>query len=140
MKTTKFFMAAALSCFLIFSGAAAQAYPDMVGTWKATNEAVVIGNPKHYKTSPDTATPRFVGADLTVTIRQQEGRRLAGTVATADYSEAFLGVLWRDGKSLRGVDENGFIEARISDPNTMEWCYTHTGATMVAGCMVLTRR
>ena len=51
-------------------------------------------------------------------------------------------MLWSDGKGWRGIDEDGYSEARILDTDTMEACYTHTstGKSMVASCVVLHRQ
>lgn len=118
--------------------AAAQDYPDLVGVWTGTSEAVVIGDPPHYMASEE-ATPTVGSADFTLMLTGQDGRRIWGTFGSEGDIEPWLGVLWSDGKGLMGVDGDGYVEGRILDPDTMEFCYTHTGQSMVASCVRLTR-
>jgi hypothetical protein len=134
-------VAATAACLASLDTAAGAAdYPDMLGSWSGTSEAVVLGHPRHYEDNPDEAVDaRLASAEFTLTLTGQDGRRLWGTFESPTHSEAWLGVLWSDGKGLRGVDMDGHVEGRILDENTMEFCYTHTGETMVASCVVLRR-
>jgi hypothetical protein len=122
------------------SGAFAQDYPDMLGTWKGQADAIVLGNPIHFGDGSQVEQPRVAGFEITIAITGQEGRYIWGTISGGGATEPWLGSLWSDGSGYRAVDSNGHVDGRIISDTEIENCYTHTGETIVASCAVLTRQ
>lgn len=124
------------------AAALAQDYPDMVGVWKGHVEGVIIGDPDHFMSAVeagDPEKPRIAEFDITVDIVEQEGRLIWGTISGGGTSEPWLGTISRDGKGLRAVDGNGFVDGRILSADEFENCYLHTGGTIVASCAIMKR-
>ena len=94
----------------------ADEYPSMVGTWKGTSEAVVLGDALYYKNNTKDGTPRMSSAEFVLDLTHQDGRRKQ---VTTKIKEPWIGVFWNDKESLQAVDSNGHITGRILDANTM---------------------
>jgi hypothetical protein len=125
----------------VASIATADEFPDMVGTWKGTSEAVVLGNPAYY---PDRASeqsiPRSSSADFVLNLTHQDGRRMWGSVSSSHISEPWIGAFWNDGKSFQAVDSDGQIVGRMLDTNTMEVMYTQqVGRILITSHVVFLR-
>jgi hypothetical protein len=127
--------------FSVASIATAEEFPNMVGTWTGTSEAVVLGNPAHY---PDRATeqsiPRSSSADLVLNLTHHDGRRMWGSVTSSNLSEPWIGAFWDDRKSFQAVDADGQIVGRMVGSNTMEIMYTQqVGSTLITSHVVFPR-
>ena len=119
----------------------ADEFPNMIGTWTGTSEAVVLGNPAYYPDrASEQATPRSSSADFTITLTHQDGRRIRGNVSSNNMSEPWIGAFWNDGKSFQAVDADGQIVGRMINTNTMELMYTQqAGSTMITSHVVFSR-
>ena len=127
--------------FSVASITTADEFPNMVGTWTGTSEAVVLGNPAYY---PDRASeqsiPRSSSADFVLNLKHQDGRRMWGSVTSSNLSEPWIGAFWNDGKSFQAVDADGQIVGRMVDSNTMEIMYTQqVGSTLITSHVVFSR-
>jgi hypothetical protein len=127
--------------FIVASIATAEEFPNMVGTWTGTSEAVVLGNPAQY---PDRATeqsiPRSSSADFVLNLTHHDGRRMWGSVTSSNLSEPWIGAFWDDRKSFQAVDADGQIVGRMVGSNTMEIMYTQqVGSTLITSHVVFPR-
>jgi hypothetical protein len=116
-------------------------WPDLLGTWKGTSRAVVLGEGGHY--DGDTSGAKFLEAELTIEWTEQKDGRYIGTISSAKQTEAKLGVLSADGKSLFTVDTDGSSDGRLIDNDHFELCYQQTSASdplMVASCVIFERQ
>jgi hypothetical protein len=103
----------------------ADEFPSMVGTWKGTSEAVVLGKLAYYPdVASEQAIPQASSADFVINLTHQDGRRMWGNVSSNNMTEPWIGVFWNDRKSFEAVDENGQIKGRMIDANTVEVIYT----------------
>ena len=127
--------------FSVASIAAADEFPNMVGTWTGTSEAVVLGNPAYYPDrAPEQSIPRSSSADFVLNLTHQDGRRMWGSVTSSNLSEPWIGAFWDDGKSFQAVDADGQIVGRMVDSNTMEIMYTRQAdSTLITSHVVFSR-
>jgi hypothetical protein len=124
-----------------FAASAADAVPDLKGTWKGESESILMGagNPHHQAAKKKNA-PELRSLKFTATIDMQEGRRFSGTFASARGKTPVIGVISRN-NTIVIVDEKGYTQGTILAPNKMEWCYQHTSATsQIASCTELTKQ
>jgi hypothetical protein len=128
---------------LTLAGAPALAqsgFPDVRGTWQGDSEAVVAGATTHYAADSDGGQASFRTVPLTILIDQQDGRRFAGTVSSARANEQIVGVISRTGM-LHWIDEDGFLEGNLLDPDTLEACYLQISPqARVASCVDFKRQ
>ena len=118
----------------------ADEYPSMVGTWKGTSEAVVLGDALYYKNNTKDGTPRMSSAEFVLDLTHQDGRRIWGSLSSNDMKEPWIGVFWNDKESLQAVDSNGHITGRILDANTMEVVYSQIGNTLITSHVIFSRK
>jgi len=147
----KFLLAAAL---FIPAVAFAQTGPNMVGTWKGVSNAAVSGSGLFHPTEKNKeAAIRFRHVEYQLFIDKQEGRNFAGYIDATDkghptdvkHKEVILGAFAKDMKSGVAVNESGRFTFLLTDPKTMEICYTQVGAhstatPLVASCFELTKQ
>jgi len=114
--------------------------PDLVGTWIVKTEGGVLikGNepgPKtHHRDAFSTLTAEAV-------ITKQQGRIMHGTFKSPKATENFIAAIGLDNKTLYYADEDGFLEGKIIDKDTIEVVYRHvTSADTVIGVGVFTRK
>lgn len=122
--------------------AAAQEWPDLLGTWKGTSRSVVSGVGGHF-TGDHGNTPRFAEVELTIEWTEQNAGRYVGTVTSGSHTEGKLGVMSADGTTLLTVDHDGQSVGRIIDGNSFELCYaqtSHSDEQMVVSCVTFERQ
>ena len=130
-------IALALGLLLAPASAFAQQVPDLKGTWKGTNEAVVLGSGPHHQEGA-RAEPRTSSQEVTMTVAGQEGRRFWGEFATATDKEPVLGIIGSDGSSIYMADPDGYILGSLTDDGQMDLCYLRAGSDLtVAACALL---
>lgn len=56
------------------------------------------------------------------------GQWREGVFKSTRHTEKFVWVIGEDGKSLAGVDEDGFIDGKIVSPGRIEIFYRHLNA------------
>lgn len=124
---------AAIWLFGTNPAAHAEDYPNLKGTWKGTSASVLLGS--HLHGTGDPERPVTLAVDATLTLTDQEGGLIWGTIASADASEPWLGVIRADRTSIFAADSDGYINGSVVDENTLELCYARAGESIVAGCV-----
>jgi hypothetical protein len=114
--------------------------PDLRGTWKGETEAIIMGNAGSHHPPVQVPEPQLTSVALTLTIDRQEGRRFAGTLASARSREVILGVVSRTG-TLFMADDDGYDFATLLGEDRMELCNLHADTSgRVAFCVQLVRQ
>ena len=114
--------------------------PNLVGTWVVKSEGGVLlkgkepGPKTHHKEAFSTLNAEAV-------ITQQQGRIMHGAFKSQRATEKFVAGIGLDNKTIYYADEDGFIEGKIIDKDTIEVVYRHvTPADTVIGVGVFTRK
>ena len=132
-----------LACGLALGASLAWAedFPDLKGTWKGTNEAVVLGQGAHHPNPGGQAGPRTTNTDFTVTFAGQDGRRFWGTIASPTATEPLLGVFASDRQTLYMADVDGYTIAKLTSDGKIDMCYLRSGKDMtLAACLLLAKQ
>ncbi len=108
--------------------------PNLVGTWTVKSEGGVLLKGKEQ--NPKTHQPGVPFSTLTAeaVITKQQGRIMQGTFKSARATEDFVAGIGHDNKSLYFADDDGFLEGKIIDKDTIQIVYRHVTPidTMVA--------
>jgi hypothetical protein len=115
--------------------------PNLVGTWVVKSEGGVLlkgkepGPKTHHKGD-------FSAINGEAVITKQQGRIIHGTFkAPLGDTEKFLAGIGLDNKTIYFADEDGFIEGKIIDKDTIEVVYRHvTAFDIVVAVGVWTRK
>jgi len=114
--------------------------PDMIGTWSIKAEGGVITK-KGAVDSKSHHSGDFSNITAELIVTKQQGRVFHGSFTTKKGSEAFVGVIGMDNKSIFSSDEDGFAEGRIISKNKVHAVYRHsTPADSVVAVSVWTRK
>jgi len=114
--------------------------PDLVGTWTTKSEAglIIRGNQPGQTTHHTNA---FSTLNAEAIITKQQGRIMHGTFKSTRATENFIAAIGLDNKTLYYADEDGFLEGKIIDKDTIEIVYRHvTPADAVVAVGVWTRK
>lgn len=114
---------------------AEESYPNIVGTWQGQGDGVSL--------RADGAGS-FYSEDVTQVVTEQEDRRFVGHMFSGEGAEQFrvhfVGI-FVDESRFRWSEPDGFVEGRVIDPDTIDSCYTRTGAKhQTAACQTLKRQ
>jgi hypothetical protein len=125
----KLLIAATASVFL--AGASAglvdAKVPNLVGTWTVKAEGgVLVRGDKTGKTAHWEKGQVTLEAEAVIT--EQKGRVIYGTFASKKNKENFIAVIRDDGHFFF-ADEDGFLEGKLIDKDTIETVYRHVTAT-----------
>lgn len=134
-------VALGLSLVALFAGSvAAQEIPNVVGTWKGSTRAVIIGsNPYRIAEAKGPNLPPNL-IEFTYSITQQEDNRFVGTSGAGKFSETLIGAINPDNKTGIMIDDDGQYQFTFRDPDTMDMCYWHSNLTSkVVSCWQLKR-
>ena len=126
--------ALALATFIAGPAVAADAFPDLKGTWSGKGEVVFV-------TSPGSPThSQFGTVDITVVIDAQEDRRFAGTITMSGSTKPVVGVITKSNRILWS-EPGGFVEGHLADANTIEGCFLRVSEfSQLAACEALKRQ
>jgi hypothetical protein len=130
----------AITVFATVMPAVAQTMPDLKGIWSGPWKSVVYGNNPHHPGHETLLNPpRIREVAFTFEIQGNEGRMFWGEHwSNPALKEPFAAVIMQDGKTIIGSDTDGSFRGRITDPDRIELCYTHTALSpsksIVAGC------
>ena len=84
------------------------------------------------------------GGRATLVITEQQGRTFAGrlkrTNATGDEEEPLWGAFTPDARLMMGSDDEGTYIFSLIDQNTLDYCYSETGASARTVCARLIRQ
>ena len=103
--------------------------PNLTGTWTTKSEAgllIIKGNepgPKTHHTQP------FSNLNAEAVIDKQQGRIFHGTFKSHRATENFVGAIGLDNKTLYCSYEQGFLEGKIIDKDTIQIVYRHVTPT-----------
>ena len=122
------------------SKVSADEFPNMVGTWEGTSEALIFGNALYYKDNPSEGITRQSSAHFVINLTHQEGRLFWGTMTSSRITEQWIGAFWNDGASFKAVDSDGQVVGRMIDKNTMEVIYTQFGSTLITSHVVFSKK
>ena len=130
-----------LAALAICAPAAAQAIPDLRGTWKGDSESIVLGGGNiHHTPGQSGEEPEFRSLPFTLTVDKQDGRRFSGTFASPRNSSKAIAVIARSG-TIYLVDAEGYTNGTMIAPNQMELCYLKQSPdARVASCVLLTKQ
>lgn len=111
-----------------FTVCAADAIPNLVGTWSGDNHT--ISDKKGLKTWKKT-----------ITITEQTDRRFRGHFVYSAGRKDFFGVVYPDNQTFTWVasDSKGYNHGKILAPDRIAACYVEPGDEATAGCAELVR-
>ena len=115
---------------------AADAVPDLTGTWQGTTQAVAFGRLTHAK---PTTKPTFVSVKLTLRVQQQQGRVFYGIKQSNRASEQLVGVVGPD-KTVSLADEDGYYAGTLRAPNKLQLVYLEAGQQSRAAAYIVYKR
>ena len=98
--------------------------PNLVGTWIVKSEGGVLlkgkeSGPKTLHSGP------FSTLNAEAVVTRQQGRIFHGDIKSDRAAKNFIGAIGHDNKTLYYADEDGFLEGRLINENTMEIVYRH---------------
>ena len=104
---------------------------SLVGTWVGERDRIARVEGRRAGTA-------------TLVVTQQQGRTFSGHLKrsnpTGDEVEPLWGAFSPDGKLIMGSDDEGTYIFSLFDPNTLDYCYSETGASPRTVCARLTRQ
>ncbi len=104
---------------------AADAVPDLTGTWKGTTQSVGVGQRPLTPVNPATK-PTFVALKLNLQIQRQKGRVFYGIKFNKRAREPIAGVLGTD-NTVYLADTDGYDTGTLFAPNKLELAYVEAG-------------
>jgi hypothetical protein len=114
--------------------------PNLVGTWTTKSEAGLLlkgkepGSTTHHKDA-------FSALIAEAVITKQQGRIMHGTFKSPKASENFIAAIGHDNKTIYYADEDGFLEGKLIDKDTIEVVYRHvTNSDTVVAVGIMTRK
>lgn len=122
---------------------AADAIPNLVGTWTGTFTGGVRSGGGDL--APADPKPTFVDERMnrlyTLKIDEQQGRGITGTWSSVSGSERIQGVVRLDNQTVLFVDTDSYQIAKIISANELEFCNQTTNSKdMFAFCFLLKRQ
>jgi hypothetical protein len=114
--------------------------PNLVGTWVLKSEGGVLLKGK--EPSPKTLhTGAFSTLNAEAVVTKQQGRIIHGAVKSDRATKNFVGAIGTDNKTIYYADEDGLLEGKLIDKDTMEIVYRHvTPADAVVAVGIWTRK
>jgi hypothetical protein len=104
---------------------------SLVGTWTGQRDRIA-------------KTEGRRGGLATLTITEQQGNTFAGRLKrsnpTGDEEEPLWGAFTPGAKLMMGSDDEGTYIFNLIDQNTLDYCYSETGASPRTTCARLTRQ
>ena len=119
--------------------------PDLKGKWVETGErsgVVRRGNRWEHKSPPTDGEAVFGGPlTWTLTVERQEGVVFSGTWASQNNTDAMVGAVSADGRTLYLADDNGPMHGELRGPDQMEICRSLAERDrMLAFCRIFERQ
>ena len=144
MKIAIRIAALTLLALLLGPAQAEQAFPNLVGKWSGTAQAVVVGSGGYRPGSRTLEDAAYTDERVfNYSIEGQEGRRFWGRIESGSRTEPFAAAISFDNKTAHGADTNGSFDFTILSADEMELCYTQPGASpsnqIVATCFLIKR-
>jgi hypothetical protein len=128
-------MRAAICSFVIVIALATPALsadePQLVGTWTGQRDRIAKVEGRR-------------GGLATLVITEQQGNTFQGHLKrsnpTGDEDEPLWGAFTPGGRLMMGSDDEGTYMFSLIDPNTLDYCYSETGASPRTVCARLARQ
>src|SRR3990170_5108718 len=144
MKIAIRIAALTLLALLLGPAQAEQAFPNLVGKWSGTAQAVVVGSGGYRPGSRTLEDAPYTDERVfNYSIEGQEGRRFWGRIESGSRTEPFAAAISFDNKTAHGADTDGSFDFTILSADEMELCYTQPGASpsnqIVATCFLIKR-
>jgi hypothetical protein len=109
-----------------FSAAlAAPVIPNMIGTWTVEGKGAVLCKVEASRCKTHHHGD-FSDLNAVAQITKQQGRVFHGVFKSKYATEKFVGTLGHDNASVSMVDEDGFTDGKIINPNLIQVDYRHT--------------
>ncbi len=97
----------------------------MIGTWTVEGKGAVLCKVEASRCKTHHHG-NFSDLNAVAQITRQQGRVFHGLVKSKYATEKFVGTLGYDDASLYMVDEDGFTDGKIINPNLIQVVYRHT--------------
>ncbi len=105
--------------------------PSLVGTWTGQRDRIAKVEGRR-------------GGLATLVITEQQGNTFAGRLKrsnpTGDEEEPLWGAFTPGAQLMMGSDDEGTYIFRLIDQNTLDYCYSETGASARSVCARLVRQ
>ncbi len=135
--------AVTLSSMAMTSVALADNHQSMLGTWKGTAHAAIIGQPKHHEQA-EGSDARFLKTEFTLVVEKDNGRNFAGYLQSKSHKEPIVGAFRADMTNGVYVDSDGMAIITRLSKDRLEACYAHSmtmsDGTNVASCIEYVRQ
>lgn len=134
---------------LLAAGSTAMAQdpaPDLKGVWSGPFRSVIFGNNVWHPGSETVeSVPRVREVIAELEVEGQDGSLIWGrSWSDPARKEPFAATIMSDGASILGADTDGGFNARLIEPDLMEFCYLQTSLgpaeAIVASCGTLERQ
>jgi hypothetical protein len=127
----KAFLVSVAFVILVSTPVLSEGSVSLVGTWTGQRDRIAKVEGRR-------------GGLATLVITEQQGNTFLGRLkrsnATGDEEEPLWGAFTPGAKLMMGADEEGTYIFSLIDQNTLDYCYSETGASARAVCARLTRR
>jgi hypothetical protein len=101
--------------------------PNLVGTWVVKSEGGLLQKGKEIGPNTHrTQDSSTMNAEAVMT--KQEGRIIHGYFKSPRRTENFIAGIGMDNKTIYYADDDGFLEGKIIDKDTIETVYRHVTA------------
>jgi hypothetical protein len=117
----------------------AQTVPNMIGTWKGTGNATVMGSYGHH-VSGQRNKVHVNHVPFTMIIDHQEGVNFWGIFSSKDFKEEIIAAISIDLQGGIMVDSDGIYNFKLPDSNTIQMCYAQLQKPKVAACQELKKQ
>jgi hypothetical protein len=112
----------------------AQTAPNLVGTWKGISHSAVMGTGRGHNLLKKDSEIYFNRVPFVLVIDRQEGFNFSGLFSSESHKEVVLGAISPDLQSGIWVDEDGAVNFKIVNPNTIHVCYAQLNKPKIAAC------
>jgi hypothetical protein len=127
----KALLASAIVATLVATPALSDDTVSLVGTWTGQRDRIAKVEGRR-------------GGLATLVITEQQGNTFTGRLkranASGDEEEPLWGAFTPGGKLMMGSDDEGTYIFALIDPNTLDYCYSETGASPRSVCARLMRQ
>lgn len=112
----------------------ARTAPNLVGTWNGISHSAVMGTGRGHHLFKKDNEIYFNRVPFVLVIDRQEGFNFSGLFYSKSHKEVVLGAISQDLQSGIWVDEDGAVNFKIVDPDTIDVCYAQLNKPKIAAC------
>jgi hypothetical protein len=115
--------------------------PDLVGTWRGTAQAVMVGHTPYRARQGEGAHFADAQVEFTYRITRQQGNRFIGELTAGERQETVIGAIQGDHRGGLMLDDDGQYAFTLRGPDSIDLCYAHSyPPSRVVACFTLTRQ